>query len=172
MSRPTLLIILACVSVGLAGCGLAEPPGVEQPAVKRRQEVKAPSLEDLFAKSDGEAYTYDPRGRRDPFKPLIAAKKPTADTEPERMTCPPLQEFELASLKLVAIVWGKLGRKAMLKAPNGRGYAVTENMQVGRHCGRVRRIDSHAVFIEERRKDAEGNVSMGEVIIRLREGEG
>ena len=67
--------------------------------------------------------------------------------------------MELASLKLVAIVWGELGRKAMFKAPNGRGYAVTENMRVGRPCSRVRRIDSQAVFIEERRKDGEGNVS-------------
>jgi type IV pilus assembly protein PilP len=167
-----LLIILACVSLGLSGCGVEEPAEVELPPIKRRQEVKAPSLEDLFAKSDGEAYTYDPLGRRDPFKPLIAVKKPTADTEPERMTCPPLQDFELASLKLVAIVWGELGRKAMLKAPNGRGYAVTENTQVGRYCGRVRRIDSHAVFIEEQRTDAEGKVSTEEVIIRLREGEG
>jgi len=83
-----------------------------------------------------------------------------------------LQEFELTSLKLVAIIWGELGRKAMFKAPNGRGYTVTENMQVGRHCGRVRRIDSQAVFIEERRKDSEGKVSTEEVIIRLREGEG
>jgi type IV pilus assembly protein PilP len=172
VSRSRLLIILACVSLGLTGCGVEEPTEVELPPVKRRQEVKAPSLEDLFAKSDGEGYAYDPQGRRDPFKPLIAAKKPTADTEPESMTCPPLQEFELANLKLVAIIWGELGRKAMFKAPNGRGYAVTENMQIGRHCGRVRRIDSQAVFIEERRKDSEGKVSTEEVIIRLREGEG
>jgi type IV pilus assembly protein PilP len=172
VSRSLLLIILACVSIGLTGCSVEEPAEVELPPVKRRQAVKAPSLEDLFAKSDGEGYTYDPLGRRDPFKPLIADQKPTADMEPESMTCPPLQEFELTSLKLVAIIWGELGRKAMFKAPNGRGYTVTENMQVGRHCGRVRRIDSQAVFIEEKRKDSEGKVSTEEVIIRLREGEG
>jgi type IV pilus assembly protein PilP len=170
--RLMLMVILAGMSVALLGCGIEEPTEVELPPVKRRQEAKAPSLADIFAKSDDESYTYNPTGRRDPFKPLIAAKKPTAVTAPESMTCPPLQDFELASLKLVAIVWGDLGRKAMLKAPNGRGYAVTENMQVGRHCGRVSRIDSHAVFIVERRRDAEGNVSMEEVILRLREGEG
>lgn len=171
MFRPMLLIILACMSIELLGCAIEEPTEVQLPPIKRRQEVKAPSLTDLF-KSDAESYTYDPTGRRDPFKPLIAAKRPTAEAEPERMTCPPFQDFELASLKLVAIVWGELGRKAMLKAPNGRGYAVAENMQVGRYCGRVRRIDSHAVFIEERRRDAAGKMSTEEVIIRLREGEG
>jgi type IV pilus assembly protein PilP len=166
------MMILACMCVELLGCASEERTEVEPPPAKRRQEVKAPSLADLFAKSDDEAYAYNPMGRRDPFKPLIAAKKPVAVTETESMVCPPLQDFELTSLKLVAVVWGNLGRKAMLKAPNGRGYAVTENMQVGRHCGRVSRIDSHAVFIVERRRDAEGNVSMEEVILRLREGEG
>ena len=82
------------------------------------------------------------------------------------------QDFELASLKLVAIVWGDMGRKAMLKAPNGRGYAVTEEMLIGRNCGRVRRIESSAVVIEQARQDSEGNVLKEEVVLRLREREG
>jgi Tfp pilus assembly protein PilP len=83
-----------------------------------------------------------------------------------------MQEFELASLKLVAIVWGNLGRKAMLKAPNGRGYAVTEEMLIGRNCGRIRRIESNAVVIEETRRTTEGRVLKEEVVLRLREREG
>ena len=66
-----------------------------------------------------------------------------------------------------------MGRKAMLKAPNGRGYAVTEDMLVGRNCGRIRRIESNAVIIEETRRDADGKVlKKEEVVIRLREREG
>ena len=87
------------------------------------------------------------------------------------MNCPPTQEFELASLKLVAIVWGEWG-KAMLKAPNGRGYAVAEEMLIGRNCGRIRRIESNAVVIEETRRDTEGRVLKEEVVLRLREREG
>jgi Tfp pilus assembly protein PilP len=75
-------------------------------------------------------------------------------------------------LKLVAIVWGELGRKAMFKAPNGRGYAIAEDMLVGRSCARVQRIESQAVIIEESRRDGDGKVVKEEVIIRLREGEG
>lgn len=172
MLWPRLMITLACLSVGIFGCSIDEPVEVQPPPVTRRQEVKIQNPEDLFSQSAHDSYVYEPMGRRDPFKPLIAEKKPIAVSEPERMTCPPLQDFELASLKLVAIIWGELGRTAMLKAPNGRGYAVTENMQVGRYCGRVRLIDSHAVFIEERRRDAEGNVTTHEVVLRLRERDG
>jgi Tfp pilus assembly protein PilP len=129
-------------------------------------------MEVLPPKPDEAPYTYDTSGRRDPFKPLIAATKPTAVLSEEKLNCPPTQDFELASLKLVAIVWGDMGRKAMLKAPNGRGYAVTEEMQIGRNCGRIRRIESNAIVIDQARQDAEGTVLKEEVVLRLREREG
>ena len=60
----------------------------------------------------------------------------------------------------------------MLKAPNGRGYAVTEEMLIGRNCGCIRRIESNAVVIEETRRDAEWKfLKKEEVVIRLRERE-
>jgi type IV pilus assembly protein PilP len=156
----------------LAGCGAQETIEAKIPPVKRRPEVKAPSLDELFAKTDEDRYAYDPSGRRDPFGPLITTHKPTAPVDEAKMHCPPLQDFELSSLKLVAIVWGDLGRKAMLKAPNGRGYAITEQMLVGSSCARVQRIESNAVIIEESRRGPDGKVSKEEVVIRLREGEG
>jgi type IV pilus assembly protein PilP len=150
-----------------------EPPmEAERSLVKRPQDAKTPTLEDLSWRPDEQAYTYDPRGRRDPFKSLIEPSKPVLPTGEARLSCPPLQDFELASLKLVAIVWGEMGRKAMFKAPNGRGYAVSEEMLIGRQCSRVRRIDSNAVVVEEVREDAEGKVMKEEVVLRLREREG
>jgi Tfp pilus assembly protein PilP len=155
----------------LMACSVEPPMQAEIPPVQPRQEAEAPSSEALTAKTEEEPYTYDSSGRRDPFIPLIAATNTTAVIE-EKLNCPPLQDFELVSLKLVAIVWGEMGRKAMLKAPNGRGYAVTEEMLVGRNCGRVRRIESNAVVIEESRRDADGNVLKEEVVLRLRQREG
>jgi Tfp pilus assembly protein PilP len=169
---PRIMLVVMAIGMGLVltACGVDEPEHTEIPPVKRRQEVKTPAL--LAPKSDEEPYTYDTSDRRDPFKPLIAPAIPPDPTRQDKVNCPPTQEFELASLKLVAIVWGDMGRKAMLKAPNGRGYAVTEEMLVGRNCGRIRRIESNAVVIEETRRDAEGRVSKEEVVLRLREREG
>jgi type IV pilus assembly protein PilP len=170
--RIALLLMAICVCAALTSCSVEPPRETESAPVKRRQEARAPSLEALSPKTDEEPYTYDPSGRRDPFKPLIAATKPTEVPTEVRLNCPPLQDYELGSLKLVAIVWGDMGRKAMLKAPNGRGYAVTEEMRIGRNCGLVRRIESNAVVIEESRRDPEGNVLKEEVVLRLREREG
>lgn len=172
MYRLALALCIFFVGIVFTGCSVEEPAVTETPPIKRRQQVKAPSLEALWSKEGDEPYEYDPSGRRDPFKPLIDTKKPTAAIEEEKMSCPPLQEFELASLKLVAIVWGELGRKAMLKAPDGRGYTIREEMQVGRNCGRVRRIESKTVIIEETHRDTEGRVLKEEVVLRLREREG
>ena len=170
--RIALLCVAICVGAGLTACSVESPTQTQAPPATRRQEVKAPSLDALAPKSGEEPYTYDMSGRRDPFKPLIEATKPTAVLSEEKLTCPPTQDFELASLKLVAIIWGAMGRKAMLKAPNGRGYAVTEEMLIGRNCGRVRRIESNAIIIEQAGQDSAGNVLKEEVVLRLREREG
>jgi Tfp pilus assembly protein PilP len=169
--RIGLLLMTISLCVALVACSVESPMQAETAPAKRRQDAKGPALEGLSPKPDEEPYAYDSSGRRDPFIPLIAVSKVQADVE-EKLNCPPLQDFELATLKLVAIVWGDMGRKAMFKAPNGRGYAVTEEMLIGRNCGRVRRIESNAVVVEESRRDAEGNVSKEEVVLRLREREG
>lgn len=170
-----LLGLFAALLLGglvLAGCGGEEPGEVQVPPIKPRPKLKATAPEALFAKAGEEPYLYDPTGRRDPFKPLIAPKKSAPVFVEQKLDCPPLQDFDLASLKLVGIVWGELGRKAMLKAPNGRGYSVTADMLVGRNCARVLRIESNRVIMEEIRRDAEGTVSKEEVVLRLRAREG
>ena len=171
---PRLMRVAMAIGMGvvLTACSVEEQVHTESPSVKRRQTAKAPAIQTFTPKSDEEPYTYDSSNRRDPFKPLVAPAIPSDLIKQDQVNCPPTQEFELGSLKLVAIVWGDMGRKAMLKAPNGRGYAVTEDTLVGRNCGRIRRIESNAVVIEETRRDAEGRVLKEEVVLRLREREG
>jgi Tfp pilus assembly protein PilP len=172
---PRIMLVVMAIGMGamLTACSVEDSAQTGVPPVKPRQQAKAPTLQALSPPSDEEPYTYDGSNRRDPFKPLIATNTISdPDPDKEKRNCPPTQEFELASLKLVAVVWGNMGRKAMLKAPNGRGYAVTEEMLIGRNCGRIRRIESNAVVIEETRRDTEGRVLKEEVVLRLREREG
>jgi Tfp pilus assembly protein PilP len=163
---------LMLVGSVMGGCGVEAPVMTAPPPITRKQEVKLSSPEAAFATGEGIAAPYNPAGRRDPFKPLISAHKPVEGPAIRRLECPPLQEFDLASLKLVGIVWGEIGRKAMVKAPTGQGYTLSENMLVGRHCARVRRIESSAVILEQIRQDAEGKVLKEEVVLHLREREG
>jgi Tfp pilus assembly protein PilP len=172
MPRIMRVVMAIGMGVALTACGVEEPVPTGGPPIKHRQEAKVPALDALSPSSDEGPYAYDSSNRRDPFKPLIVTDPPVDLSSQDRANCPPTQEFELASLKLVAIVWGDMGRKAMLKAPNGRGYAVAEDMLIGRNCGRIRRIESNAVVIEETRRDTAGRVLKEEVVLRLREREG
>jgi Tfp pilus assembly protein PilP len=171
---PRIMRVVMAIGMGvvLTACGVEEPIPTASPPIKHRQEAKVPALDALSPPSDEGPYTYDTSNRRDPFKPLIVTNQSADLSGQDKANCPPTQEFELASLKLVAIVWGDMGRKAMLKAPNGRGYAVAEDMLIGRNCGRIRRIESNAVVIEETRRDTAGRVLKEEVVLRLREREG
>ena len=156
----------------MTGCSVEEPISTAPPPIRRKQEVKVSAPQALFAKDVEETPAYDPSGRRDPFQPLLSAKKSREALGPTKLECPPLQEFEPVTLKLVGIVRGESGSKAMVKAPNGRSYTLSENMLVGPHCARVRRIEASGVILEQTRQDAEGKVWKEEVVLLLREREG
>lgn len=98
-------------------------------------------------------FGYDPQGRRDPMQPLVKEAPPPAvpkrvEREPDAAR-EPLERFDLAALKLVAIVRGDFGSKALVKAPDGKGYYATVGTRMGMHGGRVSEIRDQALVIEE-----------------------
>ena len=98
-------------------------------------------------------FGYDPQGRRDPMEPLVKEAPPPAtpkrvERAPDEVR-EPLERFDLAALKLVAIVRGSFGSKALVKAPDGKGYYVTVGTRMGMHGGRVSEIREQALVIEE-----------------------
>ena len=95
---------------------------------------------------------YDPQARRDPMRPLVEEAPPAVLRRVERAlneTREALERFDLAALKLVAIVRGGFGSKALVKAPDGKGYYVTVGTRMGMHGGRVSEIRAQALVIEE-----------------------
>lgn len=132
----------------------------------------------LVAQHPGDAGNnthYDPQGRRDPFDALIKEKPPPAP--PQQPIGPivdparprgPLERFDLSSLRLLGIVWGDLGRRAMIRAPDGKGYFVTPGMYMGQNGGRIIAIEEDHLVIEEQHRDHEGKVVGKTLTIPLR----
>lgn len=128
---------------------------------KQREEEEARILEDKLAegiKADDveKIKFYTAGGKRDPFESLIvefsieemtgaAARKARCDADRPRQF---LENFELLSLKLVGIVFGK-GTYALVETPNGNGYTVRNGMYLGRHCGRIVNITRERVVLSE-----------------------
>ena len=121
-------------------------------------------------------FDYDPQGLRDPMEPLVKEALPPAvpkrvEREPDEAR-EPLERFDLAALKLVAIVRGGFGSKALVRAPDGKGYYVAVGTRMGRHGGRVAEIRDQALVIEELYVTPENEVVSEPVTLSLRRRDG
>ena len=113
-------------------------------------------------------YTYNPAGKRDPFKPFITLgpKKPIASA---RLT--PLQRYDVSELKLVGILRGPTGYRALVEDASGKGFIITKGTLIGHENGRVKEIRKDRVIITQTHKDIFGKIKEREISIRLRKSE-
>lgn len=106
-------------------------------------------------------FQYRSEGRRDPFESLVKEKPkiqiltPQLDEDRPRG---PLERFDISALKLVGIVWGELGHRGLIRAPDNKGYFVTVGTYMGENGGEVVDVTPDRLVIEEKYKDTEGNI--------------
>lgn len=163
-------VAVVCASFLAAGCVDSEPP-LEQPAAARPAAqaavapavVTAPTPEPVPPPPQQEEFTYNPSGRRDPFRSLIVTGgKRNVDL------LPPLQRREVSELKFVAVVWGQLGTYGMLEMPDGKGYAVRIGTRVGPNRGVVKRITAKDLTVVEQYVDFFGETRTRDIVLDLR----
>ncbi|MFZ5876285.1 MAG: pilus assembly protein PilP [Nitrospirota bacterium] len=111
-----------------------------------------------------ETVSYNPSGRRDPFKSLIVKGSGKRNLE----MLPPLQRHEVSELKFVAVVWGELGTYGMVEIPDGKGYAVRVGTLVGPNRGVVKRITAKELTVVERYVDFFGETRTRDIVLALR----
>jgi len=153
------------------GCGEVPPAPPAAPAPARPTVQAAPAVPavpvvaavQLPTAGEPEVYTYNPAGRRDPFRSLIVTggKKNVE-------FLPPLQRREVSDLKFVAVVWGSLGTYGMIEMPDGKGYAVRVGTRVGPNHGVVKRITAKDLTVLERYVDFFGETRTREIVLDLR----
>ena len=145
-----VLLLSLMVGVLVGGVHSQEKPGT------RRARPTAPAPPVQKTQEPAEDYRYPTvQDRRDPLEPLLKEVKPVASTPkcasdrlPGR-ALGPLERFDFSVLKLVGIVWGELGRKALIKAPDGKSYFVTVDTYMGKYCGKVIAVENDHLVIEE-----------------------
>jgi type IV pilus assembly protein PilP len=136
--------------------------------VKRKKKKVVKKAEDKLKEEKKElVYIYQPKGKTDPFLPFLKGfAKPKIRRKPN-VPLTPLQKFDLSDFKLVAVVWGNFGRKALIEDNAKKGYIVEKGTLLGRNNGRVKKIEEDKIIVEEEREDALGNYVMVPVEIRL-----
>lgn len=144
---------------------LAEPPinivketpvGVEDSAASKNSIVAE--------KQYGEEYS--PVGKRDPFQSFLD------DAAKNEGGLHPLQRYELSQLKLIGIVANISVPRAMFEDPTGKGWIVKHGALIGRHSGRIKKINTDSVIILEEYQDRAGKLVLSEITIKLENSSG
>jgi Tfp pilus assembly protein PilP len=133
------------MSFGLSGCTGESTPGPAMPARPTQAPAAKPATPEATAapKPPAPPYAYEAKGRRDPFRPLIAPRVAEVKSRPKTG----LAALEVNELKLAGVVWEQRGYFALVEAPNGAGYVLRINDTVGGGA-RVTRITPQTVTFE------------------------
>lgn len=146
------------------------PAGTQAPAgtppVQKTQEVPPPPPTAEMPVGDGmtapppqqdilprEEYSYDPTGKRDPFKAFRTVRPVHTEASKSLEILEPLQRWDLERLQVVGILWDVRTPRAMIRDPDGAVYTVTKNSKIGRSEGFVAAIREGEVVVLETRYD-------------------
>jgi type IV pilus assembly protein PilP len=125
-----------------------------------------PKVRDLFnMKSKALEYSYNPIGKRDPFKESTVS--PSTVVQLDRGG--PLTAYDIDQMKLVAVIWGISDPRGMVVLPDGKSYIIKRNSPMGKHYGKVARITPDSVIIEEEFRGALGDLQIKESKLQLTE---
>lgn len=165
-----LLLLVSCEDSSNSPASSSQPQQVTgvKGAINEKKvtEVRKPQAEGTqkAGNSVGEPLTgnekapdstpyYDPKGRVDPFLPIIEempkVKRDDTSRVERRTPQTPLEKVDLSQLKLVGIIGSSLGPSAVVEESSGRGYVVTVGTYMGINSGRVTTIDMDRIVVTE-----------------------
>ncbi len=146
------MFISGALALALVGCGEEEAPA-PAPVAAKRPQAEAPKEKAPEAVVAGPAYvySYNPMGRRDPFRsPIEDIVRENPQPGAQVTACnEPLCQWDIDQLKLVAVVTGDANPMAMVEDPMGRGHIVRRNTRMGRQGGKVTQILREEVIVTE-----------------------
>jgi len=100
---------------------------------------------------------------RDPFRSPFATELMQAPETPSK----PILNYDLSELKLVGIIWGELGRVAVVEAPDGKCYLVKKNGEIGKLKGKVKEVGEDHLEVQATVTDYLGRIKTEEITVRL-----
>jgi type IV pilus assembly protein PilP len=150
------------VSCGEGTAPVSAPKGGPRPAA----EKKKPDPSKAEAKKEAEkeeAYAYNPAGKPDPFKPFLQL----TPVRESRGPLTPLQKYDLSQLKLVAILAIPEGNVGLVEDATGKGYFVKRGTLIGKNDGKISKVLSDRLIIEEVFMDVLGQRKVNETALPL-----
>ncbi len=176
----TILLLGTFLTLGSCGGEAPKATKVPIPPVGKKALAPAPApapapspVESKAGLASLEKYTYDPKGKPDPFRPLIVEKTETAapkartSAQAALEAATPLERMDLGQLTLVALIWNVLTPRAMVEDNTGKGYILSIGTPIGKNRGKVTQISSSGVLVTERFEDSTGKFKSRQVTLKL-----
>lgn len=115
---------------------------------------------------------YSRKGKIDPFAPFVQGQEPKQGEKAEkklqrRKPQTPLERVSLGQLRLTAIMETPEQKLAMVEEASGKGYVVKKGTYIGDQGGRITKLLSDAIVIEEKYLDVFGNVDVRKKQLKL-----
>ncbi len=172
-----LALALTLALVLIAACKKETPkPAVQAQARKAqgaKQAATPPAQAAQEEKGAGtETYTYNPKGRRDPFLSIIEASRIEREAEKKKIGTKPSESYDVSEVKVIAIAREKNKYYAMVELPDKKYFTVKAGMTLGTRGGKVIKIDEGGVVVREYVRDYKGEIHTKDTILRLRKEEG
>lgn len=150
------LALIAFAGLAMTACEEAPPPRPPE-AVRPKAEPKPEVAEKKADPAPSYVYSYNPLGKRDPFRSTLLDQVRTS-SQGSSPCSEPLCAWDLEQLMLVAVVSGDANPIAMVEDPQGRGYVVKRNSRMGKQGGRVSEILRDSITVTEFWSDPTGKV--------------
>ena len=169
--RPLICVLITSLLI-LPACGGKQPSTPKKPEAARPQQpaaVTPAQPQSAEIKVEKEVYSYDPRGRRDPFSSLIEIK--TARTSKTLKGASPIESVDVDEIRLIAIACDSQQYYAMVTLPDNKSFTLRKGMSLGLYGGKVREITRDSVIITEQVKDYRGQIKTKDTILKLRKEE-
>ncbi len=162
--------VVAAQSAPKTSEGAAPKEGSDEGGTDKAKMSKL--VEESMAATGG----YDPKGRFDPFEPLLKDDPEqgvtTAKTRKKRIPQTPLERVAISQLKLSAIMRSSKGNSAIVEDATGKGYVVRKGTYIGLNSGQVTRISKSSLMIEEEIEDVSGEFRVQNIELKLQKAAG
>jgi Tfp pilus assembly protein PilP len=169
-SLPILLLVLAVVLALGSACKKAPPPAPLAPvAVTPKKEAPATTAP-AEAEDQVAVFSYEVSDRN-PFGSLLRVKKEVEEGVPEELLTP-LQRIPVTDMTVESIIISRRKSVAHVITPDGKAHIISVGTPMGRHKGKVVRMNSDEIIVEEQFEDYLGKAFKQETVLRLREKEG
>ena len=165
MKKIIYLLVIVFLMSPFEGCKKEQTP-VQKPMAEKVQpaEKKESKESEEGKKVEKEEYTYDAKGRRDPFLSII---KITQQKSTKKKGASPIESYDINEIKLLAIAWDNNKYYALIMLPDRKSYTITEGMTLGLQGGKVVKITKDMVAIREYIKDYKGEIKPRDTVLKL-----